>query len=233
MNEEPGQPYYIVPKCDKAVDILYQDEHLLVINKPEFLLSVPGRAPENKDCVITRLQENFPDAVMVHRLDLDTSGILIVPIVRSAMSHIARQFQERKIEKRYEAVVWGKVKEKAGCIELPIKADWENRPLQCIDFEGGKKANTHYRVLKDVDHSVAITDQQVEQTRLSLKPITGRSHQLRIHCREIGHPIIGCDMYAHKDALDACPRLLLHACEISFTHPHTGKKMTVESPVPF
>jgi tRNA pseudouridine32 synthase/23S rRNA pseudouridine746 synthase len=225
MNEEEGQPYYIVPKCDKEVEILYEDEHLLVVNKPEFLLTVPGRAPENKDCVITRLQKNYPEAVIVHRLDLDTSGLLIVPIQREAMSHIARQFQERKIQKRYEAIVWGKVKESSGTIALPIKADWENRPLQMIHFEGGKRALTHYRRLDYCE--------KTDQTRLNLVPVTGRSHQLRIHCREIGHPIIGCDMYAHEEALRASERLLLHACEISFTHPATKKAIHVESTVPF
>ena len=225
MNEADGQPYYIVPKCDKEVEILYQDEHLLVVNKPEFLLSVPGRAPENKDCVITRLQKDFPDAVIVHRLDLDTSGILIVPINRPAMSHIARQFQERKINKRYEAIVWGEVLAQHGSIELPIKADWENRPKQMIHFDEGKKALTHFEKLSYCAEN--------KQTRISLKPITGRSHQLRIHCREMGHPIIGCDMYAHKEALAASPRLLLHACEISFTHPVKNEILTIESPVPF
>lgn len=217
--------YYIVPKCNKEVEILYQDDFLLVVNKPEFLLTVPGRAPENKDCVITRLQENFPDAVIIHRLDLDTSGLLIVPIKREAMSHIARQFQERKVSKRYEAIVWGKVEEKSGSIELPIKADWENRPKQIIDFENGKKALTHYHLLG--------FDEDTQQSRLSLNPITGRSHQLRIHCKEIGHPIIGCDMYAHEEALAASPRLLLHACEISFTHPITKKTLHISSLAPF
>ncbi len=217
--------YYIVPKCEKEVEILYQDEFLLVVNKPEFLLTVPGRAPENKDCVITRLQKHFPEAVIVHRLDLDTSGLLIVPIQREAMSHIARQFQERKINKRYEAIVWGKVAEQAGSIELPIKADWENRPKQIIDFEKGKNALTHYHVLE--------INESNQQSRLSLHPITGRSHQLRLHCKEIGHPIIGCDMYAHEQALAASPRLLLHACEISFTHPATKETLHISSPVPF
>jgi len=225
MNEEEGQAYYIVPKCDKEVDILYQDKYLLVVSKPEFLLTVPGRAPENKDCVITRLQKTFPNAVIVHRLDLDTSGILIVPIERSAMSHIARQFQERSIHKRYEAVVWGKVNERYGCVNLPIKVDWENRPLQCINFEDGRNALTFYENIG--------FNPDTQQTRLELNPITGRSHQLRLHCREIGHPIMGCDLYAHKEAADASPRLLLHAKEISFTHPHTGKFMCIKSPVPF
>jgi len=219
------QGYYIVPKCDKEIEILYQDECLLVINKPEFLLSVPGRAPENKDCVISRLQADFPNAVMVHRLDLDTSGILIVPIRRDAMSHIARQFQERSIEKEYEAIVWGAVNSKYGSISLPIKPDWQNRPKQCIDFEQGKQALTHYERLD--------FNSEKQQTRLALKPITGRSHQLRIHCKEIKHPIIGCDMYAHEAALAASPRLLLHGRYISFIHPLSNKRMFVESQAPF
>ena len=225
MNQEPGQAYYIVPKCEQEVKILYQDEHLLVVNKPEFLLSVPGRAPENKDCVITRLQQHFPEAVIVHRLDLDTSGLLIVPIKRAAMSHIARQFQERKIFKRYQALLWGKLKQSYGTIELPIKADWPNRPKQQIDFLEGKHALTHYRVLH-VNH-------EKNQTRIELNPISGRSHQLRIHCRELGHPVLGCDMYAHPEALAASKRLLLHASDISFRHPETSEIISVHSPVPF
>src|SRR5690606_4705948 len=193
-------------------------------NKPEFLLTVPGRAPENQDCVIHRLQADFPDAVIVHRLDLDTSGILIVPIQRQAMSHIARQFQERKVHKRYEALVWGIPEARHGCIERPIKADWHNRPRQMIDYAGGKQAITHYEVIEDLPE---------QKARLSLRPITGRSHQLRIHCRELGHPILGCDMYAHEEALAASPRLMLHACDISFTHPFTEEALCFSSPVPF
>jgi len=225
MNQEPGQAYYIVPKCEQEVKILYQDEHLLVVNKPEFLLSVPGRAPENKDCVITRIQEQFPDAVIIHRLDLDTSGLLIIPIQRSAMSYLARQFQERKIHKRYQAVVWGKLKATYGTVELPIKADWINRPKQQIAISDGKHALTHYRVLD--------FDEDKNQTRVELNPITGRSHQLRIHCRELGHPVIGCDMYAHSEALAASKRLLLHASDISFRHPQSGEIISVHSPTPF
>ncbi len=223
--QESDKPYYIVPKCEKDIEILYQDPYLLVVNKPEFLLTVPGRAPENKDCVITRLQQGFPNAVIVHRLDLDTSGLLIVPVERQAMSHIARQFQERTIEKEYEALVWGKVANRHGSIDLPIKADWENRPKQCIHFEHGKPALTHYERL-DYDHDK-------DRSRVALKPVTGRSHQLRIHCRELGHPILGCDMYAHEEALKASPRLLLHARYISFIHPISEKRMYVESSSPF
>ncbi|MBL4606600.1 MAG: bifunctional tRNA pseudouridine(32) synthase/ribosomal large subunit pseudouridine synthase RluA [Pseudomonadales bacterium] len=210
-----SQPYYIVPFCAKEPLTLYQDKHLLLVSKPEFLLSVPGRAPENKDCLITRLQREHPSASIVHRLDLDTSGIMIIPLEKSAHSHISRQFQERQITKHYTAEVFGLIDEDNGCIELPIAKDWPNRPKQKIDFEKGKSAVTHWQVLKRFPKE--------NKTRLLLKPVTGRTHQLRIHLREIGHPILGCDMYAHKEALERSPRLLLHATYITFTHPISGK----------
>lgn len=219
------KPYYIVPLCDKEVDILYQDDYLLVVEKPEFLLTVPGRAPENKDCLITRIQKTHPSAVIIHRLDLDTSGILIVPIERETMSKLARQFQEREIEKSYQALVWGKVEAQYGSIDLPIKTDWPNRPKQKIDISDGKKALTDFENLG--------YDAKTNATRLALYPVTGRTHQLRIHCMSFNHPIMGCDMYAHEQAFNAAPRLLLHAESIAFTHPKTNKRLSFRSKVPF
>lgn len=217
MSQEP----YIVPKCDKEIEFLYEDEFLLVVNKPEFLLSVPGRLPENKDSVMLRLQEKYPSAVTVHRLDLDTSGIMIVPLCKAAQSHIARQFQEREVYKLYTAELFGIVEENTFSVDLPIACDWERRPRQKICYEKGKNALTHYEVVsRDIEKNM---------TRVHMKPVTGRSHQLRIHSAEIQHPIIGCDLYAHEEALAMSPRLLLHATEIEFTHPMSNEKLKVSS----
>ena len=219
------QEPYIVPPCDRPVEILYQDEHLLIINKPDLLLSIPGKHPLNQDCVINRLQVDYPTASIVHRLDLDTSGIMVIPLSKSVHSHISRQFQERQVEKQYHAVVFGIVGDDNGAIELPIAPDWANRPRQKICSEKGKAALTRYSVIH--------RDTAANQTRLLLEPVTGRSHQLRIHLSEIGHPILGCDLYAHPEALAMAPRLLLHASRIAFEHPITGQTLTQRCPAIF
>ncbi|HSG59915.1 MAG TPA: pseudouridine synthase [Pseudomonadales bacterium] len=221
---EQAQPY-IVPPCYRDVRILYQDEALLLVEKPDLLLSVPGRLPENKDCMITRVQQHFPTATVVHRLDLDTSGIMIVPLCREAHAELSRQFQRRSIGKTYTAVLWGLLEKDEGIIELPIACDWLNRPKQKICYEHGKHAFTEYRVIS--------RDEKNFSTRVTLHPVTGRSHQLRIHSRELGHPILGCDMYAHPQALQAAPRLMLHATEIRFTHPLNGTMVVGYSSPPF
>jgi len=149
----------------------------------------------------------------VHRLDLDTSGIMVIPLNKPTHAHISRQFQERKVQKSYHAVVFGVVQQDKGEIDLPIARDWENRPLQVISHERGKNALTHYRVL----------ERHEDRTRLLLQPVTGRSHQLRIHMRELGHPILGCDMYAHETALGMAERLMLHATTLAFEHPASGE----------
>jgi len=207
-----------VPHSQEEIRILYKDADLLLVRKPDLLLSIPGRHPLNKDCLITRLQQDYPTASIVHRLDLDTSGIMIIPLNKPTHAHISRQFQERRVEKSYHAVVFGVVDQDTGEIELPIRCDWENRPLQMIDHEQGKHALTRYEVLKRMK----------DRTRMLLKPVTGRSHQLRIHMRELGHPILGCDMYAHEEALKMADRMLLHASFIGFEHPTTGEWLTGE-----
>ncbi|GHD07540.1 RNA pseudouridine synthase [Halioglobus japonicus] len=206
-------PPYIVPHSQEAIRILHEDHDLLLVRKPDLLLSIPGRHPLNKDCLITRLQADYPTATIVHRLDLDTSGIMVIPLNKPTHAHISRQFQERKVEKSYISVVHGIVENDEGEVELPIRCDWERRPLQMIDHERGKHALTRYRVL----------ERQGDRTRMLLMPVTGRSHQLRIHMRELGHPILGCDMYAHEEALKMADRLLLHATTLGFEHPATGE----------
>ena len=208
-------PYYIVPLCHERVGTMYRDAHILLINKPAYLLSVPGRAPENKDCAVRRLQAQYADIRLVHRLDLDTSGIMVFALTAQAQSRLSRLFQLRTVQKRYQAVVHGLVEHDSGSIDLPLIADWPNRPLQKVCHETGKNALTHYRVLE--------RDIPGNRTRLLLSPVTGRSHQLRIHCRELGHPIIGCDMYAPAEIEALSPRLLLHAEWLAFNHPVTGQ----------
>lgn len=176
-----------------------------------------------KDCALSRLQFDYPDIAIVHRLDLDTSGLMIFSQSRLATSDLNRQFRERVITKQYVAVVYGIVAEDAGEIELALRPDPENRPRQVVDAETGKWSLTKFNVV----------DRQVNQTRLNLSPVTGRSHQLRVHMAEIGHPIIGCDLYAHESAFNQSNRLMLHATEIQFSHPYSREWLTFNSQPPF
>lgn len=213
-----SSPPYLVPHSQEEIRILYEDGDLLLVRKPDLLLSIPGRHPLNKDCLITRLQQTYPGASIVHRLDLDTSGIMVIPLNKATHAHISRQFQQRQVEKSYHAVVFGLVRDDRGEIDLPIACDWDNRPRQVICHERGRSALTRFEVL----------ERDTDRTRVLLKPVTGRSHQLRIHMRELGHPILGCDMYAHPEALAMAPRLMLHATTLAFEHPTTGVWLTGE-----
>jgi tRNA pseudouridine32 synthase/23S rRNA pseudouridine746 synthase len=221
LEQEP--PPYLVPHSQEEIVILYEDADLLLVRKPDLLLSIPGRHPLNKDCLITRLQQHYPTASIVHRLDLDTSGIMVIPLNKPTHAHISRQFQDRKVEKSYHAVVYGVVQRDKGKVDLPIARDWANRPRQMICQERGKSALTHFEVLR----------REPDRTHLLLKPVTGRSHQLRIHMRELGHPILGCDMYAHEAALGMAERLMLHATSLGFEHPTTGEWLQGECPPDF
>jgi tRNA pseudouridine32 synthase/23S rRNA pseudouridine746 synthase len=210
---------YLVPHSQEPIGILYEDEHLLFVNKPHFLLSVPGKHPLNKDCLITRLQQTHPDARIVHRLDLDTSGTMVIALGRQCHAELSRQFRLRQVAKSYIAVVAGSLRENKGTIDIPIRADWQNRPRQKVCFERGKPSITHFTVLSRDDNS----------TRLRLHPVTGRSHQLRLHLLSIGHPILGCDLYADPDSLARSERLLLHAERLALKHPMTGKWLSLQS----
>ncbi|MFN2288409.1 MAG: pseudouridine synthase [Chromatocurvus sp.] len=216
-------PPYLVPHSSERIQVLYRDADVLLVRKPDLLLSVPGRHPLNRDCLITRLQVNYPSAKTVHRLDLDTSGVMIIALSARSQSALGRLFQERRICKEYEAVVYGQVAADSGEINLPIARDWENRPRQKVCHASGRYALTRYTV----------TGRQADRTRLLLEPVTGRSHQLRIHTASLGHPILGCDMYAHSEALAMAPRLLLHASRIAFPHPLTEEWMDISCPAPF
>lgn len=211
---------FIVPHCKEHVQIHHRDDALLVVDKPAGLLSVPGRHPANKDCLISRLQHQFPEARIVHRLDMATSGLMVIALNKDSHRLLSRLFEQRQVEKHYLARVAGRLEQDEGLIDLPLACDWPNRPRQHINFDWGKPAQTLYRCLsRDEDSSL-----------LELAPITGRSHQLRVHCASIGHPILGCEFYAPPPARQAAPRLLLHACELSFIHPQTGERLRIQSP---
>ncbi len=216
MIQDQPKPY-IVPPCDKEIEILYQDNDLLLINKPDGLLSVPGRHPLNRDCVNNRLLKIFPNMGMAHRLDLDTSGMMIIPLNKPTLAHINQQFQNRNVSKTYTAILAGIVEQDEGKVDLPLIFDWPNRPMQKVCQASGKGALTLYKVLR--------RDSTSNTTRVLFTPITGRSHQLRIHSREMGHPIVGCDMYATREIYEMGERLMLHATDIAFTHPMTGEQI--------
>ncbi len=224
-SQEPVDelPPYLVPHSQAPIRIVYEDRDLLLVDKPHHLLSVPGRHPLNHDSLIRRLQPRYPDVQAVHRLDLDTSGLMVVPKRRESLSELGRQFQRRQIEKEYTAIVWGEMEDDWGAIELPIATDWPNRPKQMICEERGKHALTRFEVLHRGDN----------RSLVKLMPVTGRSHQLRIHMQSLGHPIIGCDMYAHPEALEASDRLLLHATRLQLCAPSTGNWLSAFSPIPF
>ena len=206
------------------IEIVYQDAALLVINKPTLLLSVPGRAEDNKDCLVTRLQEHgYPEARIVHRLDWETSGLIV--LARDADSHreLSRQFQDRETEKAYIALCWGEPALDSGSIDLPLRYDPPTKPRHVVDHAEGKHALTFWRVLERCGH----------YSRVELTPITGRSHQLRVHMLSIGHPLLGDQLYAHAQALAAFDRLCLHACMLTLTQPISGERLRFECPAPF
>jgi len=206
-----------LPEFTGILEELYRDKDLVVVNKPPFFLSVPGRHPDNYDSVQSRIQGNHPEAMAAHRLDLDTSGVMIVALHKDALKKIQRQFQDRDVKKEYTAVVYGIVEQDSGEIDYPLRCDWPNRPKQMVCYEHGKSAQTMYQVIE--------RNETLNQTRLLLTPITGRSHQLRVHTMKIGHPILGCDLYAHSEALGMSSRLLLHAHYLEFNHPTSGETL--------
>jgi len=215
FRSQKGTAY--TPPNDPLV-ILHHDHEILLVDNPAGLLSVPGKGEHLADCLITRVQAVFPEALLVHRLDRDTSGVMVFALTRHAQRHLGLQFENRQMKKTYIARVWGHVAEKTGTVDLPLIVDWPNRPLQKVDHENGKPAQTDWRVLR----------QDAQTTRLRLFPKTGRSHQLRVHMREIGHPILGDAFYATGDALDFS-RLMLHAESLRLRHPDGGKGLTFKA----
>ena len=210
---------FLLPPCLEELKILQRERDFLLVNKPTRLLSVPGRHPQNRDSVISRLLPEFPGAAIVHRLDFDTSGLMVVPLNKPALSHISKQFQARSIHKTYTAVVQGLVANDRGVIDLPIAVDKDNRPKYKICTLEGKPSVTEYEVLA--------RDTGAQTTRIALHPITGRSHQLRLHMLALGHPILGCEFYADAISRAAAPRLLLHATTLEFVHPFSEQEVAL------
>lgn len=199
---------------DTALDILHEDHEILVVNKPAGLLSVPGKGPELNDCLIARLEVAYPQVLLVHRLDRDTSGVMVFGLTPHAQRHLGLQFEKRQTKKTYLARVAGRMDPKTGTVDLPLIVDWPNRPLQKVDHQAGKPAVTEWRVMKASD----------TESRVKLYPQTGRSHQLRVHMLALGHPILGDPLYAPETA-DQYPRMMLHAEELRLRHPDGGAGM--------
>lgn len=211
------------PPLEPKFEIMYEDEDMLVLNKQSGLLSVPGRLPEHKDSLYKRILEVYPTAQVVHRLDMDTSGIIIMPLNKATLSHISKQFQARTVSKTYIADVYGTPENKNGAVDLPLIFDPPNRPKQKVCHETGKPSLTHYEVINEGE----------EFSRVKLTPVTGRSHQLRVHMLALGHPIIGDTLYAHNKALKLANRLHLHAHSLTLQHPSSEQILDFTSPVPF
>jgi len=212
-----------------GLDVIHADAYLLVIEKPAGMLSVPGRGADKQDCAAARVQRLYPDALVVHRLDMATSGLLLMARGAAMQRRLSRAFADRQVGKRYLAVVAGRLVAPApgdwALIDLPLAADWPNRPRRIVDPEHGKPSQTRWRVL---DYDAAC-----DATRLELEPITGRSHQLRVHLQALGHPILGDTLYGAADVQARAPRLLLHATMLQLAHPATGQPLACSSAVPF
>ncbi|MDC1411999.1 RluA family pseudouridine synthase [Amylibacter sp.] len=212
---------YEPPKT--PLDILYIDEDVLVVNKPSGLLTVPGKELKHHDSLELRVKIEYPNSFLVHRLDMDTSGVIIFALSKSTQRSLNLQFEKRIVKKLYEARVFGNIKEDNGFIDLPLIVDWPNRPLQKIDAKEGKSALTHWQVL----------DREGDVTRVALMPETGRTHQLRVHMMSLGHTILGDRFYGNVAEINLANELQLHAKDLMIIHPKSGKKITFKAPLPF
>ena len=209
-----------------GIDIVHEDARLMVCNKPSGLLTVPGKDPSLADCLEARVQASHldrPATKVVHRLDKDTSGLILLAFDKAALANLGGQFEHRRVEKYYVARVWGALAGESGVIDLPLATDWENKPRQRVDHERGRAARTQWEVLA----------REPGITRVKLTPLTGRTHQLRVHMLAIGHPIVGDSFYADGEALAAADRLQLHAEMLQFFHPDDGRVMRFVAPSPF
>lgn len=204
-------------------EYIYSDDTLVVVSKPAGLLSVPGRGEDKQDCLWRRVQQQFPTARIVHRLDQATSGLLVLALSADSHRNLSIQFQQRIPSKRYQAIIAGIPEQTSGRVELPLRCDWDNRPLQMVDFSDGKPATTEWQCVEALE----------DRCRVHLHPITGRSHQLRVHMQALGHPIIGDNFYAPEPFRSASNRLLLHAEHLALRHPVSGEWLEFESPCPF
>jgi len=222
LTEASPNPAFDYAPPDTPLDIVHADEAILVVNKPAGLLSVPGKGDHLSDCLTARIKAAFPEALLVHRLDMDTSGVMVFALTPHAQRHLGLQFEKRMMKKVYVARVWGEVAEAQGEIDLPLCVDWENRPRQHVNHETGRPAQTGWRRVRVEEGT----------TRMRLYPKTGRSHQLRVHMLALGHPILGDPFYATGAARDY-PRLMLHAESLKLRHPEGGKGLLFRVPVPF
>ncbi|MRU16077.1 RluA family pseudouridine synthase [Roseovarius sp. A21] len=207
---------------DTPLDVIHEDHEIVVVNKPSGLLSVPGKGPHLADCLIARVQEVFPTALLVHRLDRDTSGVMVFALTPHAQRHLGLQFEKRQVKKIYVARVEGRLEPKTGTVDLPLIVDWPNRPLQKVCHETGKPAQTDWRVQRHGNG----------ETRVRLFPKTGRSHQLRVHMLALGHVILGDPLYAEGEAREQ-ERLMLHSEELRLRHPDGGEGMKFRAKAPF
>ncbi len=202
--------------------LIHHDDQILVVEKPAGLLSVPGRGEDRADCLIARLRVAFPTVLLVHRLDLDTSGVMVFALTPHAQKHLGQQFERRQVKKTYVARVWGRLQPAIGRVDLPLIVDWPNRPRQKVDHEQGRPAQTDWRVIRAGE----------DETRVRLFPLTGRSHQLRVHMASLGHPILGDPLYATGAAADH-PRLMLHAESLRLRHPDSKVTQSFTARPPF
>lgn len=222
LNPVPTS-YIYEPPTDPWLTVLHADNRLVVFDKPSGLLTVPGKDPALADCLEARAREKWPTATLVHRLDKDTSGIVLMALDKKALGILGQQFEKRRTRKRYIARVWGVMAEDSGLVDMPLATDWENKPRQRVDWEHGRASQTEWTVL----------EREPKATRVSLNPLTGRTHQLRVHMLAIGHPMLGDQFYSTGEALAAAERLQLHAEMLTFYHPDDGREMTFTSPAPF
>lgn len=216
---------FVAPACHQSIETLYQDEHILLINKPSGLLSLSGKNPLNLDSVHHRLVQIYPQITLIHRLDLGTSGIMLLALDKTTNALLSQQFQARTVVKRYQSIVWGHIEQDSGFIDAAISKDKALFPRLKVCFEQGQKAISHFQVLERLSNP--------DRTRLLFTPETGRTHQLRIHSQYLGHPMLGCDLYGNLDTQAMASRLLLHASELEFEHPVTEQRMTISCPCPF
>ncbi|HDR2783880.1 TPA: RluA family pseudouridine synthase [Enterobacter sichuanensis] len=221
---------FIAPPCHDDIAILWQDEHLLLINKPSGLLSLSGKNPQNRDSVHYRLVQTFPGCTLVHRLDFGTSGLMVVARNKAINAALCQQFSQRSVEKGYSALLCGHLENDEGVIDAPIAKDPAMFPLMSICATTGKPARSRYRVVERFYQETG-----VPLTRVTLIPETGRTHQLRIHCQQLGHPILGCDLYGGLDVpgTETVPRLMLHASVLNFIHPVSGEPVNARHAAPF
>lgn len=223
--QHPNDTSFVAPRCTEELRELFRDEHLIVVSKPAGLLSVPGRDPRNHDSATSRLKKSEPSIGVVHRLDMDTSGLMVFARSAVALSKLHQQFSNRAVRKQYMALVDGRVSQARGQVDLPLICDWPNRPRQKVCHEFGKPSLTHWQRVEG--------SQFPDATRLQLSPVTGRSHQLRVHMAAIGHPILGCRFYGSEQSYQRYPRLCLHAEGLAFQHPITSEELDFYDPAPF